>query len=92
MALPGITNNDVLAVWWMRGYPTCRYIDGKSSCGRAPGNVPTRASPVTIGAASAGLLNAFCGYIYDVRIYHRALPAVELRPLWGEMSHRLQVR
>jgi hypothetical protein len=69
----------------------CRYIDGKASCGRAPGNVPTKATPMFVGAASAALLNPFCGFVHDVRVYNRALPPVELRPLWGEMSHKLQV-
>jgi hypothetical protein len=44
-----------------------------------------------VGAATSTLLNPFCGMVYDVRVYNRALPPVELRPLWGEMSHKLQV-
>ncbi len=70
---------------------TCSYIDGKSVCSAAPAPIPTRGSPLFIGAASSTLLNPFCGMVYDVRVYSRALPPVELRPLWGEMSHRQQV-
>ena len=68
-----------------------RYIDGKGVCSSAPVALPVRGSPMFVGAATSTLLNPFCGMVYDVRVYNRALPPVELRPLWGEMSHKLQV-
>ena len=44
-----------------------------------------------VGSASATLLNPFCGLIYDVRVYKRALPTIDLRAVLGQMHHRLQV-
>jgi hypothetical protein len=70
---------------------TIRYVDGYGSCGRTTGTVPQRSSPVFIGAASASLLNPLCGAVHDVRVYSKALTLPELRGLWGEMSHKLQV-
>ncbi len=52
--------------------------------------MPTKSSPLFVGAASSSYLNAFCGRVHDVRVYNRALPTVELRGLWAEMSHKLQ--
>jgi hypothetical protein len=72
-------------------FPNRSYIDGRGVCSAAPAPLPVRGSPLFIGAASSTLLNPFCGMVYDVRVYSRALPPVELRPLWGEMSHRQQV-
>ena len=68
------------------------YIDGQRAVAAAPGTVPTRSSPLFLGASSANLLNAFCGYYQDVRVYNRPLAERELRFLWAEMSDNLQVR
>ncbi len=67
------------------------FIDGRLGFVRAPGNVPTRTSPLFVCASSGGLLNAFNGHVHDVRVYNRELSLRELRQLWAEMSDNLQV-
>ncbi len=69
-----------------------RFVDGQRVCSAATTPPPVRASPVFVGAATSSLLSPFCGRVADVRVYSRALSSVELRQLWGEMNHRLQVR
>lgn len=88
-----ITLAPMLAQLWCpnAGVLVARYVDGYGSCGRTTGSVPTRSSPLFVGAASASLLNPFCGMVHDVRVYNKALTVPELRALWGEMSHKLQV-
>jgi hypothetical protein len=44
-----------------------------------------------IGASSSSFLNALSGRIHDLRVYNRALFTPELRGLWAEMNHKLQV-
>ena len=68
------------------------YIDGQLGAALASGDVPVRSSPLFVGASSSGLLNSFTGNLYDLRIYNRELSGSELRQLWAEMSHKLQVR
>lgn len=58
---------------------------------RARGTLPSRSSPLFVGAASANLLDAFCGQVHDVRVYNRALSVAELHKIWVEMDHRQQV-
>ena len=73
------------------GGTSTAYIDGQRGSSPATGDVPSRATPLFVGASSSSLLNALSGNVYDVRVYNRALGAAELRQLWAEMSHKLQV-
>ncbi len=67
------------------------FMDGQAASVRTPGNVSIRSSPVFVGASSSNLLNAFYGNIHDVRVYNKALTRRELRMVWAQMSHKLQV-
>lgn len=60
--------------------------------GLTTGSIPSRPSAFFIGAASDGLLDAFCGSVHDVRVYNRELSGAELRLVWAEMDHARQVR
>ncbi len=67
------------------------FLDGVVASARTSGVVPQRAQPLFIGAASSTLRDPFCGRVHDVRVYNRELGGDQLRGMWAEMNHRLQV-